>query len=265
MARVIKLAQKGYDVKTAGDENLIYSSQWPLLPIYQQGSFTIPDVTQKTNIFNHNLGFVPMFWFFANTTIQAWQNGFGTVLSTDTRSEFFGPTGGGHIGINETSLQFAPTAFTEIGSLTIYYYIFLIDINQLFTAPINRIGSVAGGSGSRVFKIAKPTKDVSSANLDDFVIHSDCRSPLVQSVTQGQGSLTVNHNLGYNPMFFAYVQNYSNTEAGYYELIFSGSGGSDVLKSDINTVQYATTGTKKISIAVLKDPFLVDYSRSASV
>lgn len=263
MARVIKLAQKGYDVKTAGDENLIYSSEWPLLPIYKQGSFMIGDVTQQTNIFTHNLGFVPMFWFFTNATIDAWVNS-GSLVK-DNRSEFFGGTGGGNIGINETNLQFVPQAGAT-GSLTIYYYIFLVDITKPFQSPIKKIGAVAGGSGGRVFKLAKPSKSVRSTNLDDFVIHSDCRSPLLHSVTPGQGSLIVPHNLGYSPMFFAYVQNYSNREPGYYELIASGSGGTDVLKSDTNTVSYSvTSGTKPISIVVLKDPFLTDYTRSVTI
>lgn len=262
MARVIKLAQKGYDVKTAGDENLIYSSEWPLLPIYKQGSFTIGDVTQPTNIITHNLGFVPLFWYFTNANISATIN----QLTNDSRSEFFGSTGGGNIGINETNLQFVPQSFTATGSLTIYYYIFLVDITKPFQSPIKKVGGVAGGSGGRVFKLAKPSKSVTSTNLDDFVIHSDCRSPLLHSITTGQGALTANHNLGYSPMFFAYVQNYSGNEPGYYELHPSGSGGGDILKSDINNVTFSiTSGTKPISIVILKDPFLVDYTRSVTV
>lgn len=268
MARVIKLAQPGYDVFTAGDENLIYSSQWPLLPIYKQGSFVIPDVTQRTTIINHNLGFVPAFWFFTNTTVEAWSGGFGGVLQDDSRSEFFGPTGGGHIGINENTLQFVPTAFTETGSLRIYYYIFTIDITKLFIAPITNVGAISSGGGNRVFKLAKPTKDVSSDSLKDYVIHSDCRSPLIHSVIPGIGNLVATHNLGYNPMFFAYIQDYSNTEPGFYEMAFSGSGGSDVLVSDFNTVSYRTAGvglSRNISIVTLKDPFLVNYTRSVVV
>lgn len=267
MARVIKLAQPGFDVNTTGDENLIYSSQWPLLPIAFQGSFTIPDVTVKTTILEHKLGFIPAFWFFTNTTIDAWQNGFGSTLVKQDRSEFFGPTGGGHIGINDNKLQFVPTSFTEIGSLTIYYYIFTIDITKLFQAPITKIGSVVGGSGDQgVFKIAKPNKNISSNNLSDFVIHSDCRSPLVHMVQPGTASTTANHRLGYNPMFFCYVENYSNTEPGFFELVFSGSGGTSVLSSTINDVIYQTSGTTgRTSILVLKDPFSVSYSRAVTI
>src|SRR3990167_334354 len=101
MARVIKLAQPGHDVKTAGDENLIYSSGWPLLPIVKQGSFSIDNVTKDYTIAEHNLGYFPAFWFFANSPTTAWSNG---AIGTQERSEFFGPIGLSTIKINENKL-----------------------------------------------------------------------------------------------------------------------------------------------------------------
>lgn len=277
MAKVIRLAQPGYDVKTAGDENLIYSSEWPLLPIYQQGSFTIQDVSQPVTITNHNLGYVPAFWWFSNQDITAWEAGSGTSFPQDTRSEFKGAAGG-YIGINETKLQFVPqdpVAF-ENGSMKIYYYIFTTKLTDQFTAPISNAGQgVVGGQGTRVFKLAKPGKSVKSNNLSDFVIHSDCRSPLVHSVNPGTlqpqagllgNSFQANHNLGYIPMFMCYVQNFGGQESGFYELVPSGTSGSTKLQASPSFINYQNgIAGQAISILVLKDPFIVSYSRSVSV
>lgn len=260
--RVVKLAQPGYDVKTAGDENLIYSSLWPLLRIYKQGSFTISDVTQNVTIAEHDLPFTPMYWFFSNSTINGWQNT-GAVIN-EQRSEFFGPQANGSIVITDSALKFQTGGGTT-GSLQIYYYIFALDLLQRFTAPIIKVGNVGGGGDeSRVFKIAKPGKDIHSHNLEDFVIHSRARSPLVHSVTPGtvqSGEFTVFHNLGYNPMFFGYSKN----SDGSYELLPTGSGGSNSFVTDDNKVKFSESSSRELSIVILKDPFLIEQSVSVSI
>lgn len=277
VARVVKLAQPGYDVRTAGDENLIYSSQWPLLKIYKSGPFTVNDVQQQQTIVNHDLGFPPIFWFFTNTQITAWEN--SGVLTSDTRSEFFGATGGGAFSINSNRLLFNPLGFGATGSLQGYYYIFANDLTKQFTAPINNVGAVPSSTNrGRVFKLAKPGKNVGSSNLEDFVIHSDCRSPLIHSINPGTvvadgtatgNSFTVFHNLGYIPMFFGYSVSRGNSgegPVGDYTLLPTATGGSTSFQSDTTKVQFKeTTAGRKMTVVVLKDPFLVDYSVAVTV
>lgn len=268
---VIKLAQPGYDAKTTGDENLIFSSKWPLLKIYQQGSFTIADVTQTTTIATHDLGFAPMFWWFSNQDITAWENGFNISYPSANRSEFFGPTGGGTVSVSNTKLQWNPTAFTATGSFTGYYYIFAIDIGTQFTAPINRVGGgPAVNSLKFKMKLAKPTFNTKDATLKDYVIHSDCRSPLVHSINPGTVNtalgggifgFTVTHNLSYLPMFFGY-----SLSGGFYTLLATGSGGSAVFSADTSTVQYKEGASgRTMTIVILKDPFTLSYSRAVTV
>lgn len=269
MAPLVKLAQQGYDVKTAGDENLIFSSEWPLLKIYQSGPFTISDVTQQQVIATHDLGFPAVFWYFTNDTILAWEN-FGTLVN-DKRSEFFGPTGGGTIGMTNSQLTFTPADFTATGSLQGYYYIFANDLTTQYTAPTNNIGGLpAGINPGRTFKIAKSGQSVKSTNLKDFVIHSDTRSPLIHSINPGTvgtdpivaggNSFTVEHDLTYVPMFFAY-----KLTNGVYTMIATGSGGSEILTSTSTKVTFQTSlFGQQLTIVILKDPFLVNYAVSVT-
>lgn len=261
MGNVIKLAQPGFDVKTAGDENLIYNSNWPLLKIYKEGSYTVGDATQSVNIATHDLGFTPMYWFFTNNDISAYQG--STSFTNARRSEFFGP-GGDRIAIDSQRLLFSPSTSNLTGALTLYYYIFALDLTKQFTAPVIKVGAVGGGSSSKfVFKIAKETKDVTSNNLDDFVIHSRARSPLIHSVNPSGGamkSFTVTHNLGYLPIFFGYSKGTNG-----YTLIPTGQSGTSSFQSTENTVTFASTSDQELTIVVLKDPFLVDYSVSVTI
>lgn len=257
---VIKLAQPGYDVKTAGDENLIYNSNWPLLKEYKYDTASF-NVTQSNVITTHDLGFYPMFWFFSNSTINGWEN--SGPVNIGRRSEFFGPSAGGTISITDSKLLYTPSLPTT-GTLRIYYYIFAIDLTKQFTAPIIKVGAVRGGEDSGfVFKIAKDTKDVSSTDLQDFIIHSRARSPLIHSVNPSGAvvkSFTVNHNLGYLPMFFGYTKG-----ANGYSLIATGQGGSSNFQSDENSVTFSDSGGKEVTIVILKDPFLSDYSVQVTV
>jgi hypothetical protein len=259
---VIKLAQPGYDVKTAGDENLIYSSLWPLLKIYKQDSYTVSDVSQTSVITDHDLNFVPFFWFFTNNSTSAYQGNVTHAL--ERRSEFFGPGGDG-IRIYGNKLTFTPSTGNLTGSLKLYYYIFGLDITKQYTAPIVKVGDVRGGSDQKhVFKLAKSGKDIRSNNLDDYVIHSRARSPLIHSVNPTGGAVTnftVTHNLGYIPMFFPYTKN----SDGSYSLTATGQGGASSFLSNENTITFQGSAAKELSIVILKDPFLIDYTVSVNI
>lgn len=262
MGHVVKLAQPGYDVHTAGDENLIYSSQWPVLKIYKSDKASV-DAAQTSTITTHDLGYPPVFWPFSNAAITQWSG--GGAIKNDRRAEFFGPFGpGSSIKINNDKLVYVPGGFNT-GTLQLFYYIFALDLSVEYIAPITGVGALSEGrSGTRVFKIAKDGKDVSSNDLSDFVVHSRARSPLVHSVNPSKSvvkTFTVNHKLGYNPKFFGYVKG----SDGYYTLIPTGTGGSSNFTSNEQTIVFNDTGGKEITIVVLKDPFIVDYSVQVTI
>lgn len=266
---VVKLAQPGFDVKTAGDENLIYNSNWPLLKIYKQGQWIASNTAGSPTIATHDLGFIPMYWVFSNLPLTGYDN---ISTAADNRAEFFGPTMfPPRIYANKLKYQDSGIASLSAGYQSLYYYIFALDLTKQFTAPVIKVGAVGGKAKKSVFKIAKPTKDVNSSSLEDFVIHSKTRSPLIHSVNPGiineplgaaGYGFTVYHNLGYNPMFFGYLKN----DDGSYNQVATGSGGSTIFQADEQKIRFqqATSG-QGISIVILKDPFTVDYSVSVSI
>lgn len=262
---VVKLAQPGFNVRTAGDENLIYHSSWPLLKIYKEGSYSTSEIGTRNVIAEHDLGFTPMFWYFANTPINAWAN-FLTAGQTN-RSEFMGFVGDGSVEIGPNKLLFEPvSAFPGVtGRSRLYYYIFAIDLAKEFLAPIIKVGDVSGARTSGpVFKLAKEGKSVFSHDLMDFVIHSQARSPLIHSVNPSPGNVKefrVSHGLGYLPMFFGYEK----TDRGTYKSMPTGQGGSSSFQSDEQSIVFADSGGKELTIVVLKDPFQVRDSVSVTV
>lgn len=261
---VLKLAQPGYDVHTAGDENLIYNSNWPLLKTYQEGSYKTDNIGVVNNIADHDLNFVPFFWYFANTPIGAWANLF--TAGQDFRSEYMGPVGDGAMEIDSKSLKFQPSSGSPAvtGKSQLYYQIFALDITKQYNAPIIKVGGVRGGKPTRVFKIAKEGKVISSDDLFDFVINSRARSPLIHSVNPSPGvtkDFQIPHGLNYQPLFFGFEK----TSRGTYKAMITGQGGSSSFQADDQAVKFTDTGGKELTIVILKDPFIVDYSVSVTV
>ena len=260
---VIKLAQPGYDVKTAGDENLIYNSNWPLLKIYKQGSYKIGDCAVSAVIIEHDLGFTPFYIYFANMTIDSWNN-FGAQVIED-RAEFMGAVGDGSVTMTDKQMSYTPVGFPNTtGSTKLYYYVYALDITKKYEAPIIKVGDISGASENKhVFKIAKHNKDITSKNLDDYVIHSQARSPLIHSVTPSNGEVTtlvINHSLGYAPIFFGFLKSGNS-----YKPLYTGQGGSSSFKSTIDTITFTSSAPQEITIVVLKDPFEVDYTVAVKI
>lgn len=65
MTNVVKVAKSGYDVRTAGDENLSFSSELASHSIY--ATVTATKTSPATSVtYNHNLGYVPKVWVFVS-------------------------------------------------------------------------------------------------------------------------------------------------------------------------------------------------------
>jgi hypothetical protein len=75
----LKVSQPGVDVKTARDDQLVFSSKFQTLHVFQQGSGTVTDSGGRLITIAHNLGYPPK--FLVHTTLD--QSTFGNS------SEFF--------------------------------------------------------------------------------------------------------------------------------------------------------------------------------
>lgn len=277
MTKVIKLSQPGYDVKTAGDENLIYNSNWPLLKIYKQGSVTIDNLLNVQTVATHDLAYPPLFWYFSNSTEALWDTS-STTVTSEARSEFMGPLGNdSRLGMDDHNLTYINSQATApTGRLSLYYYIFALDLTKPYQAPSIKLSNAPlGGSGDKVFKLAKPGKDINSHNMGDYIIHSDARSPMIHSVTpiqlgtasNGAYTATITHNLGYVPMFFVFQK--SNRTQGnpnaYIPYYTSGIGNLFGTQPDEQKIVIYTLYPQDMSIVILKDPFAIDQTIRVSI
>lgn len=292
---VVKLAQPGYDVKTAGDENLIYNSNWPVLKIYKQGTFTVSGSgtpitagSNKIKVTDHDLGYIPMFWIIINDNIGSYSHATpfipdGNPVVAEDRAEFNGPTSYQVGFINPVMtldglyIEFITTVVPTPPPIKITYYIFTLDIRENYIAPIIKTGRLVGPRGSNtVFKIAKEGKDVSSHRLEDYVVHSRARSPLIHQVFHGNiqpdpsfvggYGVEVFHNLGYSPVIFAYAKT-DGISLGLgigrtQDAWMTGPAGdpTDGFQIDDQKIRwngFAINGLE-ITFVILKDPFELD-------
>lgn len=260
----IKASQLGYDVTTAADQQLLFSSSWPLLKTHIEGRFTIADQQTPQLIVAHGLGYIPAFLY---NDISG------------SNSELFGYYSIGPIYVNSTGVYYDPSFTIATGPRDIYIRIFRYNIKTNYTAPIIQTATAtqAVPDPTYTFKVSKTGKDVSSTDLRDFAIHSDSRSPLIhQSVygtlvasTDGIGGyeLKATHGLPYPPIFLAYTNNSYSPAQDRWCPIFTGSGGSWGIFTTPTSVKYGASvnNGEAASIIVFKDPFIIENSTDVTI
>lgn len=247
-----KVSRRGYDINTAKDYQQNYNSGFPMIPIVATGTFSQANNSAAT-IATHSLGFSPMF----------------VILHDDTATGSFG---NGAVGESHMINNFLNNLFEMNDSILSHnglggasttvgrYYIFGIDLEQSFTAPIVNSGTndeVNEDAKSYGIKVAKEGKDVSSDDLRDFTIHSGTRAPLIHSVTYGTHTAatteTIDHNLGYIPFPFYYWKSQS---VGKWIHVPNQSVGVTTTQA---TVFNNAAGTgDEYALVLLKEPLAVN-------
>lgn len=169
------------------------------------------------------------------------------------------------------------TPQSTTGTVDVYYYIFAFPLNALvfgqrtqkYQAPSFNVGSqsAAVSKGKTVFKLAKEGKDINSTNLEDYIIHSDARSPMIHSreirvagpdpTSPGGFGYTFYHNLGYIPIFFAWQYGTGN-QLDVFVPFYTDSEGDAIFLVDEEKIVYQRSSRTTVSVVVLKDPFIVD-------
>lgn len=264
----VKVSQAGKEVVGAGDQDLLFSSSWPNLKIVFNGRIraTTREVVEpgvsSGIVMKHNLKYVP---FFIPYKIVK-PGDAGSTSSKDEysiRMDFPISADKDYIYLSASTGGAARVAF-DIGLI-----IFALDIEKNFKAPNIDAGtsSAAGKSDDVGIKFTKEGKDISSNDLRDYLIHSRTRSPMVHEVfnqlPSESGSTSVlkdfvyTHDLPYNPMFFLFGQESNKTLAPNNAYAFITSPFPVVTQgSTIRLRDWSLN--KRVSIVVLKDPFIVD-------
>lgn len=248
----LKLSQEGHDVKNAKDYKLSISSSWYTLPIVAQGTTpagTIDTATMKT----HSLDFYPMFWIWKGGDIFdssiSGASGKTSMYRNDQRQT---------IKMDKTKLFL--DGFGGNTPQDLRWMIFNVDLEEEFIAPNPEPGLTTDADASRDkdfgIKVSMPGKDVHSTDLRNFSVHSGTRSPLIHSITQHSHSsaqpTTIEHNLGYAPMFFAYFKGAD----GYLHIEFNPESSFGVYASADENEFNMTALSGDFTVVLLKDPIL---------
>jgi hypothetical protein len=250
----IKASQKGYDVKTCADYELLFSAGWPLLKIEKQGSFTVNDKTANVQITTHDLGYAPMFMIFSPEGVNG--------ASTQSRFQTL------PVMASATDLKWFGAYWSEpAGSVTLYYYIFRYPLTTNFTA-----NTLHDEATSKVLvddygvKISKSGSDVDSTDMRDFVIHSSCRSLQVhksfyKAETAGSWSETITHDLTYEPFFLFYLKDvygYGDGATLNYWQMIDARAQEEYGYADTTSVYVGAIPKGDISVIIFKDPFSLE-------
>ena len=250
----IKVAQPGYDVETASDNELLFSSSWPLLKIVYEGDYIISS-DQTQTIYAHNLGF-PCAFFICDYT-----SGYSKT----------NPTLNLTIGSNSSQLIYFMGRASLTFPISIHFYIFYLDLTKDFTGKIvSQSYETPGFRTTNIgIKVAKPGKNVYSTDLRDYSVHSGTQSPIIhqivtettQSVNSGGQNIqaiVAQHNLGYFPLFFPFV---SDGSGNYF---FTGNFTQSVPRVFGTTNQsqielgLSEVTTNPATLIIFKDPYTVD-------
>ena len=239
-----KLSQAGFDVNTAGNQDLLFSSSFPTLKEEKTGTYIGVNNNSDVLIYEHNLGYVPFFLVQVN-------KGSGSEMISD--NTWF---------VDENKI------YTR--DATNYKYrwtIYRLPLYQEFFSEPTQQESITQGGFDPDFgmKFAKEGKDLDSTDLRNFTIHSRARTPLVHSVSvkewhTGDTQHTVQHGLTYVPLAFGFTQSGVNTFPPYGKTyqVFPSPQANPGIGRGIDSVLIGSDPitSAKTSIVILKDPFI---------
>lgn len=184
-----KVSRKGFPVETASDKQLAFSSDWPLLPIEAEGTYSIASGSHTYDIFTHNLGYFPVF----------------SVWAEYGGKRFHMP---GQTGTYITTSKLAYNGYSGF-AYTLHYKIYRRPLRTNYTAD-NLISTDATetDSGDYGILVSLPGKDISSTDKRDFGLRSDTRQLMIHKSGYEDDVLTgsVAHNLGYKPAYWFFIQ-----------------------------------------------------------
>ncbi len=209
MGFVAKASEKGYDVKTCGTRNLVFSSDIPTLKIHSVQSYTttIPYGSGEHIVrHTHNLGYyAPCFVVFNSSTstgtgqsyfysssvyplnVKVYKNHVDVVVESDFDQSF--STGG-------------PSKPGDTVYFTIYQFLENFDD---FVSPKKSATPQTLQNENYGIKISKEGHDVKTCPDTDLVLSSNfgCANIHMKGKTTGQN---VYHNLGYVPNILSWTE-----------------------------------------------------------
>lgn len=217
----VKVSRIGYDVNTASDKQLAFSSEWPLLPIEAEGDITIEAPVGgpgnvSVDIYTHSLGYNPVFY------VQRVSGGnfFPGWVSCDTNKLYFS----GYVS----------------SAINLKWKVFRRDLlTNYLSGNYNITDATKIIDGDYGIFISLPGKDIMSTDKRDFSIRSDVRQLMIHQsgYTNSPAQLVVTHNLGYQPMYLVFGKSGTKYEA----LTQSGSTGVSATSTQLIVDDYGAS------------------------
>lgn len=253
----IKVAPPGYDIGTAADYQLTFTSEWPTLKILHTATFSITagQVTTQV-IYTHGLSYTPLVMVIADHSYAA-----GSAFPSSGQGIMVDP----FLYINGTALKYYADGFTPTSAFSGRYFIFAQSVSDTVAATNFLTTAATAVSANNNFKVvvAKAGKDIDSTDPRDFTIHTDYKSPNVHMAGQatipddggGTGTATITHSLGYSPIYLTMLKNTGSYEAGDYWLPFSSSTNGAVVSSNNSQLSIFDVAGNIYYYLIMKDPF----------
>lgn len=200
----VKIVESGVSVDTAADYQVVLSSDWPILKIAKIVPVNNP--TPGALIYNHNLGYHPAFLPYADG-LPPNANG-QTAVTNLYFSNFY---------VDQNNLYYDPFASTiNKGFVIIFEYDVVNTVFQAVTSQIPGLQNSTPSSEGLV--VAAANSNIDTINPSNLQLTTNDRPMQVNSsgaATQsGTIPFTVNHGLGYTPVFLLYQLFGSNLYMG---------------------------------------------------
>jgi hypothetical protein len=239
----MKVSQAGYPADTCSDEQLLFSSSFPAMPVLFTGTLGIG------NSFTHNLGYYPAYCIQYNTTDTA-----SNPVAYFTGSD-----------VTTTTLD------NEIYNASIGYTIFARNLLTNYTAPIiNTTAAIQTINHDYGYKVSKDGQEVTTATLQNLTSFSGASLAgygVRQWIVHQSGYGTINngdtvnigHSLGYTPMFLFYWGVVGSNKYTLGTAIYNLIGGANVIfQATINSSQLSIINNEgnnfNYAYIIFKDP-----------
>ena len=246
----IKISQPFYDVKTAGDSQLIFNSSWPAMRIAREDTFVNSAYGGSTSFaafsftYSHNLGYTPF------TMVYGTDYATGKIIANDTAG---GIVSFGTLTTTSIKILCEPTLYD------IHVVFYTLDITISVDYPfIKQPSSNSDYNPDYGIKYVKQGKLLDSTDMRDFIIHSRCQGPQLLTVkcsSKGDSEARYSSTVGYTTWVYAFYGfggtswrpgDLGGQALGAYFTDTNSSGGMDYWMGQ--------AAGDRASLVVLRDP-----------
>lgn len=251
----IKVSLPGYDVRGCPDYKLMVNSAWPALKIFSIGTVTINNPSNDQDIVTHNLNFYPLFLIWDVVSSKGYPTNFTYQF----------------VHVNKSKLKWKGDAVWGTNPIIISYIICANNLEKLYISTISNIINVPSQTDNANFglKASLDNKNIDSADIRDYSMHSKCLNFLVHKSIYGTNQntpiggpfymidLAIPHNLGYSPLTMLYLKITWGGESWYVNKNASQDMKYVITASNITFQQLTITPTSDYSCYIFKDYLVI--------